>query len=265
MASRLTTLQRGFVAQRLQAEMGKRGLTQASLAASTTYDERTIRNILKAVSVKDTTLYEVFATLQLDLDEILARQSDHAGGGIAPIQLGAYARRAVETYIGDYLTIRPAFSGSGNVIACATAIAWSEADSCLTFEERSRPDYTSPHTGQLFIPAGGGFVYLVSGHGKGWLRTALVSQLDTAGMMRGLILALHRVGGSMHVPASAPIVYVKRTDLADCVLGDLDPGSDDATARAYAEYRRMLAETLDQNYARLARPDAGRGASTSTC
>ena len=46
---------RGLVAKRIRAEMAKRGLTQAKLGEISAYDERTIRNVLKGLPVKDST------------------------------------------------------------------------------------------------------------------------------------------------------------------------------------------------------------------
>ena len=47
--------------------MAKRGLTQAKLGEISSYDERTIRRILAGQPVRDSTLYELCASLQLDL------------------------------------------------------------------------------------------------------------------------------------------------------------------------------------------------------
>jgi len=62
--------------------MAKRGLTQAKLAEIAAYDERTIRNILKGLPVKDVTLYEVCASLEIDLSKLPLSEplgsSDHA-------------------------------------------------------------------------------------------------------------------------------------------------------------------------------------------
>jgi adenylate cyclase len=61
---------RALIARRLSAEMAKRGLTQARLGDLSAYDERTIRNILKGLPVRDATLFEVCASLQIDLAKL---------------------------------------------------------------------------------------------------------------------------------------------------------------------------------------------------
>ena len=61
---------RGFIAKLIRTEMAKRGLTQAKLSEICAYDERTIRNVLKGLPVKDMTLYEICASLQIDLSKL---------------------------------------------------------------------------------------------------------------------------------------------------------------------------------------------------
>ena len=70
-ASLVADKDRHFVARQIRAEMAKRGLTQAKLGEISAYDERTIRNILKGIPVKDSTLYEICASLQIDLSKLL--------------------------------------------------------------------------------------------------------------------------------------------------------------------------------------------------
>src|SRR4029434_8602961 len=69
-ASLLGNQDRALVAKHIAAEMAKRGLTQAKLAEIAAYDERTIRNVLKGLPVKDLTLYEISASLQIDLSRL---------------------------------------------------------------------------------------------------------------------------------------------------------------------------------------------------
>jgi len=82
---------------------------------------------------------------------------------------------------------------------------------------------------------------------KGWVRVVLTSQLDPSLMMRGVITTLHKMG-AMHTPSSAPIVYVKRNEFEGMQFGEITPADG-----PYADYRRLLKETVDESYARLAR------------
>lgn len=70
-ASLVADKDRDIVARQIRVEMAKRGLTQAKLGEISAYDERTIRNILKGLPVKDSTLYEICASLKIDLSKLL--------------------------------------------------------------------------------------------------------------------------------------------------------------------------------------------------
>jgi hypothetical protein len=48
---------------------------------------------------------------------------------------------------------------------------------------------------------------------------------------------------------SAPIAYLKRSDLKGAALGEVAAGHP-----SYADYKRILDETLAEGYARLASP-----------
>ena len=88
------------------------------------------------------------------------------------------------------------------------------------------------------------FIHLVS-LTKGAMRMVMVSQLDLAGQMRGLVTTLHKQK-ALFMPVSAPIVYAKREDFTGSVLGEI--GRDQP---AHAGYQALLGETIEQGYARL--------------
>jgi adenylate cyclase len=70
---------RSIIAKKIQTELVKRGLTQAQLSERSCYDERTIRNVLKAVPVRDKTLHDICAVLSIDL---LAAPTRHTTSGL---------------------------------------------------------------------------------------------------------------------------------------------------------------------------------------
>jgi hypothetical protein len=77
------------------------------------------------------------------------------------------------------------------------------------------------------------------------MRMVMVSQLDPAGYMRGLVTTLSKQRAQL-MPVSAPIVYVKRDDFAGTTLGEIAAG-----AAGHREYQQLLDETVEQGYARL--------------
>lgn len=238
--------------------MIEKKLTQAELADAADCHEKTIQNLLNGRSVRDQTLFDVCMVLGLDFDAMrelwngsLSSMTTPGspgpageGGGIAPLYLGAYTRAAVDHYVGGYLTLRPAFSGSGAIVAYRTDIVWDAAWPSLVFEERERPDAPYAHRGRVHVPAASMFVHLVS-QTKGAMRFVVVSQLDQTGHMRGLITTINRRGASL-TPVSAPIVYVRRTDIDHASFGEI--GRDDA---CHAAYRAILAATINEGYGRL--------------
>jgi hypothetical protein len=161
--------------------------------------------------------------------------------------MGAYTRAAVDHYIGSYLTLRPAFTAQGAIVAYRTDITWDEEWPSLLFEERERPDAPYSHRGRLYVPASSMFIHLVS-LTKGAMRMVTVSQLDQAGLMRGIIATLNKQR-AVFVPVGAPIVYVRRESFAGVAFGDIKSAN-----RQFAEYQQLLVETIEAGYARLVAP-----------
>jgi len=242
----------------IRTAMIEKKLTQAELADAADCHEKTIQNLLGGRSVRDQTLFDVCMVLGLDFDKLKSAwagsgnlpsaQSElqgENGGVVAPLYMGAYTRAAVDHYIGSYLTLRAAFSRPDHIIAYRTDIVWDGDWPSLLFQERDRPDAPYSHRGRLYIPSSSMFIHLVS-LTKGAMRMVVVSQVDRFGEMRGIVTTIHK-HGAMLVPVATPIVYAKR-ETFDSELGDID-----ATSPFYAEYRKMLDETLEQGYARLVR------------
>jgi hypothetical protein len=88
------------------------------------------------------------------------------------------------------------------------------------------------------------FIHLVS-LTKGAMRMIMVSQLDRAGEMRGLITTLNKQRASF-IPVAAPIVYMKCSDFRSGELGEID-----AKNGAFARYRKILETTMADGYAKL--------------
>lgn len=246
---------------RIKTAMVEKKLTQAELADAADCHEKTIQNLLGGRSVRDQTLFDVCMVLGLDYPPV--RDAWHGGNGnggthaskelsgdggvVAPTYMGAYTRAAVDHYIGSYLTLRRAFSTPDTIVAYRTDISWDPDWPSLLFQECERPDAPYSHRGRLYIPASSMFIHLVS-LTKGAMRMIMVSQLDRAGEMRGLITTLNKQG-AMFLPVATPIVYARREAFsADC-LGEITPAKP-----IYENYQRLLQESVTQGYARLVSP-----------
>jgi hypothetical protein len=237
----------------IKTAMIEKKMTQAELADAADCHEKTIQNLLSGRSVRDQTLFDVCMVLGLDFDKIkgawsnAARNAPEANGTegrAAPVYMGAYTRAGVDHYIGSYLTVRPSFSVPGGVMVYRTDILWDDEWPSLLFQERDRPDKPFLHRGRLYIPASSMYIHLVS-LTKGAMRMVMVSQLDPAGYMRGLITTLSKQRAVL-MPVSSPIVYIKREDFTDVALGEIDDGNPH-----YRSYIQLLDETTQQGYARL--------------
>lgn len=250
---------------RIKTAMVEKKMTQAELADAADCHEKTIQNMLASRSVRDQTLFDVCMVLGLDFPVIKdawhggtahghataggahlndPREARADGGVMAPVYMGAYTREAVDHYLGSYLTIRPAFSTPNRIVAYRTDISWDPEWPSLLFQERDRPDAPYSHRGRLYVPASSPFIHLVS-LTKGAMRMIVVSQVDRAGEMRGIITTLNKQRATF-MPVATPIVYAKRDDFKTSELGDIDPDHP-----IHSTYKCQLDETVEQGYARL--------------
>ena len=241
----------------IKTAMIEKKMTQAELADAADIHEKTIQNLLAGRPVRDQTLFDVCMVLGLDFERVKVawgganyesrdapEPNGAADGRAAPVYMGAYTRAGVDHYIGSYLTLRPSFSVPGGIMAYRTDISWDDDWPSLLFQERDRPDKPFLHRGRLYIPASSMYIHLVS-LTKGAMRMVMVSQLDPAGQMRGLITTLSKQRAQL-VPVSAPIVYIKRDGFEGDALGEIGPDSP-----GFGAHKQLLDETVEQGYARL--------------
>lgn len=238
----------------IRMAMVAKKITQAELAEEAACHEKTVQNLLAGRTVRDQTLFDVCTVLGLEFQTVkdawagttvqgpMELKGD--GGLAAPVYMGAYTQAAVDHYIGDYVTIRPAFSRPGLIIAYRTSIVWDPGWPSLLFEEFDRPDAKYQHRGRIYVPASSPFIHLVS-LTKGAMRMVMLSQLDQAGHMRGIITTLHRQGPLL-VPVSSPIVYLRQETVEEADMGEIASGHP-----RYDAYAEAIETSLSEGYARL--------------
>jgi transcriptional regulator with XRE-family HTH domain len=242
---------------RIRTAMIEKKLTQAELADAADCHEKTIQNLVNGRSVRDQTLFDVCMVLGLDFDELKATWSGGAREAgtdapgkagesteIAPLYMGAYTRAGVDHCVGKYLTVRPSFSVPNTLVAYRTDITWDAGWPSLVFQEYERPDSSFSHRGRLYIPASSMFIHFVS-LTKGAMRSIVVSQLDQAKMMRGIITTLHKRGPQL-IPCATPMVFQQLPDFGGVAFGEIKAGT-----ASYGPYHQMLADCIEQGYARL--------------
>ncbi len=250
---------RSVAINRIRTALIEKKMTQASLADASDCHEKTIQNLLAGRTVRDQTLFDVAVVLGLDFDDLKAmwhgqrpleepaetgpgEPSGHAD--IAPVYMGAYTRAAVDHLIGSYLTLRPAFTRHGHVIAYCTNVSWDPSWPSLLFEESQRPDVAYAHRGRLHVPTSSPFMHFVS-LTKGAMRMVMVTQLDQLGRMHGLITTVSKSGAAL-LPVSAPIVYLRRATIPDAVCGEIGPDH-----VLHQEYSACLNEAVEKGYVLL--------------
>jgi hypothetical protein len=163
----------------------------------------------------------------------------------APAEWGGYARLSLSHYPGTYLVVRPAFGRPENLYTYLIEVSWDDAGGGLVFAEKSRADARHTQTGRIWIPNPSNHLYLVSGQ-DGWLRSLTLSHLDQDNVMRGIVSTLYNIGGAHYVPVAAPIVLVKRDDVASDAVGEIEP--DDPH---FAAYRALLERAIADGAAKV--------------
>lgn len=169
----------------------------------------------------------------------------NGNGGVAPDELGNYARPAVQWIEGSYLTIRPSFGEKSAVYAYRTEIYWDDATSTLAFREAERVDREFTQFGAVSVPHQSGHIYLVTNR-HGQFRMVIVARPTISGEMHGILTTLQVGRGAQLTPTSAPIVLVPLEDRRDTAFGRIALGH-----ASYARYRALLKRTLDDCFVNL--------------
>ncbi len=178
--------------------------------------------------------------------DLTAGASKSSAPGVAPDELGSYARPAVKWIEGQYLTLRPSFGNSRAVYAYVTDITWDEAQSVLVFREAERTDKEFAQFGQVAVPNQSGHVYLVTNR-HGQHRMIVVSRPTISGEMHGVLTTLKVGRGSALTPVAAPIALVPmRAGAPAPAFGQIMP-----THAAYEGYCAVLRRTTGEGFAEL--------------
>ena len=167
------------------------------------------------------------------------------GLGLAPDELGNYARAGVAWIGGAYLTIRPSFGERSAVYAYRTEISWDDAQSILTFRESDRTDTAVTQFGSVAVPNQSGYIYLVTNR-HGQYRLIVVARPTITGEMHGILTTLMAGRGAQLTPISTPIVLAPLKGRAHAAFGRITKGNG-----SFEEYSRLLKRTTDEQFALL--------------
>jgi transcriptional regulator with XRE-family HTH domain len=167
-----------------------------------------------------------------------------ARNGVAPGDLGYYARQSVSWIEGNYLTLRPSFSDKDAIYAYRTQIIWDDDLSSLTFRESERLDAEFAQQGTVSVPNQSGYIYLVTNR-QGQYRMVIISR-PIYGEMYGIMTTLQVGRGNQLLPVAAPIAYLPLATITEPQFGRID-----AKSACYAGYRKYLKRTIDEPFALL--------------
>lgn len=207
-------------AKAVRAELARRRVTRQWLADEARLSLSTLEKALSGQrSLTLATRLRVGAVLGLDEGGAVAEpQAGMPGAGVAPADLGAYSRAAVQSLQGDYLTLRPSFDSPGCIYAYRTEVRWDAGAGCLIFAERQRQDLAYAQQGRVSLPHQSGHVYLVT-EKHGQYRLAILSRPTIDGALYGLLSTL-QVSGAQLIPASVPLALLP----IEGALGAVRPG-----------------------------------------
>ncbi|HEY0113938.1 MAG TPA: helix-turn-helix transcriptional regulator [Allosphingosinicella sp.] len=233
----------GTVSAKVREELARRRLSRQWLA-----DEAriSISTLEKALSGRRPfslgTVVRMEEALGITLRSV-DRRSPASPTGLAPEEMGAYARVGVSWLEGEYLTLRPSFGEPGVVYAYETFITWDDACGCLRFTEAARLDPDFRQEGFVSFPNLSGHIYLVTNR-AGQYRLAILGRPSANGAMNGVLTTLVAGKGSQLTPAAAPISLVPVARVDELALGLVRPGD-----RCYEPYRERLERITDAGYA----------------
>jgi len=242
----LTSEQSRMVATTVREEIARRRISRQQLADRARISISTLE---KALSGRRP--FTLATTIRLEEALGVALRKAETNGvvaiansnGVAPDDLGAYARRSVLWIEGTYLTIRPSFGEPDAIYAYRTDIVWDEAQSSLIFRESQRLDSDFTQYGTVAVPNQSGHIYLVTNR-HGQYRLITVSRPTITGEMHGILTTLLAGRGSQLTPIAAPIAFVPLRAEADAAFGRIA-----ADHAHHAAYKRYLRRTIEEPFA----------------
>jgi transcriptional regulator with XRE-family HTH domain len=244
--SNLSHEQSRLVAATVREELARRRVSRKQLADQA---KISISTLEKALSGRRP--FTLATTIRLE--EALGMSLRQANGrpaavpapaiGIAPDELGSYARPAVSWIEGIYLTLRPSFGDKGAIYAYRTEIAWDDACSSLVFRESERVDAAFTQFGVVSVPNQSGHIYLVTNR-HGQYRLITVARPTITGEMYGILTTLLAGRGAQLTPIATPIALLPVHTMPDVHFGQIARGHP-----AYQRYRGYLQRIVEEPFA----------------
>jgi hypothetical protein len=163
---------------------------------------------------------------------------------IAPDDLGKYSKDDTANYVGEYVFARPSFHEDRLIHAFHMEILWDGDASALLVKEVAPAKKQGLQFGKIAIPRASMHIFILSNE-QGWLKTAILSQLDIYKRMKGVMLTMGHAFGNVYAPMAMPVIMNKYDKIDKDMLGNVEPGS-----RMFDEYLRDLTGVEQDRYAK---------------
>jgi hypothetical protein len=208
---------------RIREELGRRRATRQWLAHEARISLSTLEKGLAGQRRFTTaTLVRIESALGVAL-RARGRDQEDKGSGIAPAELGAYARPAVRWLEGEYLTVRPSFGVDQALCAYLTTILWDEEEAHLVFRESERVDAAYSQHGDVALPHQSGHIHLITRE-NGQFRLATLNHPTIAGALCGILATLQAGGGARLLPVACPLALIPLRTRTGARFGLSRPG-----------------------------------------
>ena len=232
------------VAMRVREAIARPRMSRQQLADQAKISLSTLE---KALAGKRPFTLSTIIRIEEALDCSLRKPGDEFSGSgeLAPFYLGSYSHEGIKWVEGQYLTIRPSFSNSGEMFTYLVDIRWNAEMSYLEFAESKRLDANFQQTGRVSMPNLSGHIYLVT-NDNGQYRIMVLGRPTIAGTMLGILTTLQVGHGTQLVPVSCPIALVKYDSVKDPVVGSVP-----VSAPQHAEYRAIINAATAKDYVRF--------------
>lgn len=245
---KLSGAESGSIAAQVREELARRRISRQRLADEARISISTLEKALsgrRPFTLATMVRIEEVLGISLRREKSQSVNGSHASTGVAPDELGNYARPAVAWIEGSYLTIRPSFGEKSALYAYRTDIYWDHPTSTLAFRETERIDTDFAQFGSVSVPHQSGHIYLVTNR-HGQYRLVIVARPTITGDMHGILTTLQVGKGAQLTPTSSPIVLVPIEGRQDIAFGRIPQGH-----ACFANYRTLLKRTLDDSFAHL--------------
>lgn len=225
--------------QVIRTYIARERISRETFAQRTKLGKSTVDKLLVGL-FSEKTLLQVEVQLGLNL-----RTATGVPSRIARDDLGRYHFEDVQKYLGSYLLARPSFRDDNAILAFELDIVWDNKVPGLSALEKVSPESPNqPQIGILCMPRSSMHVFVFSNE-QGWLKSAILTQLDGDHKMKGIMLTMGHVFGNTYMPVASPVLIQKMDGKTVCSAGVLFPDSTD-----YKKLKDDLASVEKENYAR---------------